>query len=133
MRRRTTWMIISGALLSGTSLLIFNHLLDQRSSNDLRRQNDRIARRLCTALQGVEHSFASPGPPMASLGLQSVAEAELAQMTQAQLVKQGELARKQQEEMRLKRIPLTVTRSLPNASSEEWSANDLSSVSTVLP
>ena len=78
MRRRTTWMIISGALLSGTSLLIFNHLLDQRSSNDLRRQNDRIARRLCTALQGVEHSFASPGPPMASLGLQSVAEAELA-------------------------------------------------------
>jgi DNA-directed RNA polymerase subunit K/omega len=37
------------------------------------------------------------------------------------------------EEMRLKRIPLTVTRSLPNSSSEEWSANDLSSVSTVLP
>lgn len=78
MRRRTTLMIISGALLSGTSLLIFTHLLDQRSSNDLRRQNDRIARRLCTALQGVEHSFATPGPPMASLGLQSVAEAELA-------------------------------------------------------
>lgn len=37
------------------------------------------------------------------------------------------------EELRRKRIPLTVTRSLPNASSEEWSANDLSSVSTVLP
>lgn len=37
------------------------------------------------------------------------------------------------EEMRLKRIPLTVTRSLPNSFAEEWSANDLSSVSTVLP
>lgn len=78
MRRRTTLIIISGALLSGTSLLIFTHLLDQRSSNDLRRQDDRIAGRLCTALQGVERSLSTPGPPLASLGLQSVAEAELA-------------------------------------------------------
>ncbi|AFY29574.1 diguanylate cyclase (GGDEF) domain-containing protein [Cyanobium gracile PCC 6307] len=81
-------MIISGALLSGTSLLIFTHLLDQRSSNDLRRQNDRIAGRLCTALQDVERFFATPsaqgsasaeakGPAMPPPGLQSVNEAEL--------------------------------------------------------
>lgn len=88
MRRRTTLMIISGALLSGTSLLIFTHLLDQRSFNDLRRQNDRIAGRLCTTLQDVERFFATPsapgsagaeakGPPMSPPGLQSVSAAEL--------------------------------------------------------
>lgn len=88
MRRRTTLMIISGALLSGTSLLIFSHLLHQSNSNDLRRRNDRIAGQLCTALQGVERIFATPSPSpwsavadgktMAALGLQPVAEAELA-------------------------------------------------------
>ncbi len=101
MRRRTTLMIISGALLSGTSLLIFSHLLDQRSSNDLRRRNDRIAGQLCTALQDVERIFAAPTPgyavadgkAMASLGLQPVAEAELARAPVPALMATGATSR----------------------------------------
>ncbi len=66
MRRRTTLVIISGALLSGTSLLIFTPLLDQRSSDDFHRHNDRLALRLCMALQGVERFLTTPSPQAGS-------------------------------------------------------------------
>lgn len=105
MRRRTILTIISGALLSGTSLLIFTHLLDQRSTNDLRRQDDRIAGRLCTALQGVERSFSTPGPPLASLGLQSVAAVELANSPVPAVIATGSAA--------LKGRPLVCARRFP--------------------
>ena len=105
MRRRTTLMIISGALLSGTSLLIFTHLLDQRSSNDLRRQDDRIAGRLCTALQGVERSFSTPGPPLASLGLQPVAAVELANSPVPAVIATGSAALKGRPMVCARRFP----------------------------
>lgn len=66
MRRPTTRVIISGALLSGTSLLIFTPLLDQRNSDDFHRHNDRLALRLCMTLQGVERFLANPSPQAGS-------------------------------------------------------------------
>lgn len=66
MRRPTTPVIISGALLSGTSLLIFTPLLDQRNSDVFHRHNDRLALRLCMTLQGVERFLANPSPQAGS-------------------------------------------------------------------
>jgi diguanylate cyclase (GGDEF)-like protein len=66
MRRRTKLMAISGAILSISSLMIFSHILDQRTTRDFRSRSDRIAWRLCEALQGVELVFSKSSPAAGS-------------------------------------------------------------------
>jgi diguanylate cyclase (GGDEF)-like protein len=58
MRRRAKLVIISGALLSSTSLLIHAYLLDQRTAINIDARSTHVALRLCNALQGLERFFA---------------------------------------------------------------------------
>ncbi len=87
MRRRTKAVIISGALLSSTSLLIYTHLLDRRQVNQWRDQSDRVALRLCDALQAMERVFAKPiaeqGPTQRAVEQQDVSSHRLQVVTRS--------------------------------------------------
>lgn len=63
-------VIISGAVLSSVSLLIFTHFPEQLTAKDVRRECDRVALRLYGALQELEHIF-----PRATPAAESVATA----------------------------------------------------------
>jgi diguanylate cyclase (GGDEF)-like protein len=92
MRRRTRTVIISGALLSSTSLLIYTHLLDRRHAKEWRDQSDRVALRLCDALQGMERLFTRPaaaeGPTQRAVERKDVASHGLQVSTRSDLSSQ---------------------------------------------
>ncbi len=69
MHRKRKLVVMTGAMLSAASLLVFIHLIDRRDARDLRVRSDRIARRLCESLQAVDVYFSRrPALPAAPLG-----------------------------------------------------------------
>lgn len=62
MRRRTKLVIISGAIFSSTSLLIFTQLLDLNRRGELQPLSDPVAVRLCQGLQQMDRLAAAASP-----------------------------------------------------------------------
>ena len=61
MRTSRPFMLISGALLSGASLLIVTAVLEQRSSHELHRLSDPVGTRRCEAAEPSVAAY-RPGP-----------------------------------------------------------------------
>ena len=114
MHRKRKLFVMTGAILSAASLLVFIHIIERRNARDLRARSDRIAQRLCESLQAVDVYFSRrPAPPAAPLSEERLGQLGL------QLVSAPGLSRRQGGEARPSRqddraaLPLVCRRKSP--------------------